>query len=289
MVRLMLWRQQCCLSTGQIAFSKTFEVETSHLQMRLDVFDASTFIQKMHRQDILRVVLFSVHFPSVCVQLLGRRSKTQGSSRIQGVFRDEGGVRVGVLAMIGGTAAAHKQTRRLQGGRVRGAPGKALLPGRLLPVPSRNTYYFLSDLLVGWQSSSRIWGLFRDEGQFFPRVVPETGCFAGQRSVKTRGCPGYGMFSGMKVRGGMSTGRRKAFGWLGEKQPPGGSAGGQGGQEEKGQRDPTKAAVRRRSRHGTMRQHLPAPATKAQDGVCLTTVGQGRRAWPKRRSQPSSN
>ena len=32
-----------------------------------------------------------------------------------------------------GTAAAHKGTRRLQGGRVRGAPGKALLPGRLLP------------------------------------------------------------------------------------------------------------------------------------------------------------
>ena len=92
-----------------------------------------------------------------------------------------------------------------------GWSGNKRFPGKSSGSGSaRKTYLFLSDLLVGWQSSSRIWGLFRDEGQFFPRVVPETGCFAGQRSVKTRGCPGYGMFSGMKVRGGVSAGRCEA-------------------------------------------------------------------------------
>ena len=35
--------------------------------------------------------------------------------------------------------------------------------------------------------------------------------------------------------------------------------------------------------------HPTEPTTKDQDGVCLTTVGRGRRTWPNRRSQPSSH
>ena len=39
------------------------------------------------------------------------------------------------------------------------------------------------------------------KGGFWRGFIPDNRGFSGQRSVKTRGCPGFGVFSGTKVRG----------------------------------------------------------------------------------------
>ena len=82
---------------------------------------------------------------------------------------------------------------------MRGAPGKALLPGRVLPVPSRKTYLFLSDPLLDGNLRPVFWAFSGMKGSLGWGFVPDNRGFPGQRSVETGGHPGNGMFFGMKV------------------------------------------------------------------------------------------